>query len=98
MDSLKNGGFTNMELRNAKSEYTTYYFMGKQSTYNTAYSLGVAKLKGSVKMTTHFVDYINEVTLPQMQKVFGEYVDGINWNYLGDESIIDKDVFNRKVE
>ena len=98
MDSLKNGGFTNIELRNAKSEYTTYYFMSKQSTYNTAYSLGVAKLKGSVEMTTHFIDYINAVTLPQMQKVFGEYVDGINWNYLGDEALINKDVFNRTVQ
>lgn len=98
MDTLKNNGFTDIDLRNSKSEYTTYYFMGKQSTYNTAYSLGVAKIKGSVDMTTHFIDHIDAVTLPQMQKVFSEYVDGINWNYLGDESVIDKDVFNRKVK
>ena len=49
-------------------------------------------------MTTHFIDHIDAVTLPQMQKVFSEYANGINWNYLGDESMIDKDVFNRKVE
>jgi len=98
MDTLKNNGFTPIDLRNSKSEYTTYYFMGKQSTYNTAYSLGVAKIKGSIDMTTHFIDHIDAVTLPQMQKVFGEYVAGINWNYLGDESVIDKDVFNRKVK
>ncbi|PSK83183.1 M16 family metallopeptidase [Prolixibacter denitrificans] len=98
MDTLKNDGFTDVDLRNSKSEYTTYYFMGKQSTYNTAYSLGVAKIKGSIDMTTHFIDHIDAVTLAQMQKIFSQYVDGINWNYLGDESVIDKDVFNRKVK
>jgi len=98
MDTLKNDGFTDTDLRDSKSEYTTYYFMGKQSTYNTAYSLGVAKIKGSIDMTTHFIDHIDAVTLSQMQKVFSEYANGINWNYLGDESMIDKDVFNRKVE
>lgn len=98
MDSLKNKGFTPVDLRDAKSEYSTSVFMSKQSNNSIAYSLGAAEMKGSWKYSTEIMDRINAVTLPQLQKAFAKYAVGIKWNYLGDDSLIDKAVFDKKVE
>jgi len=92
---LRNGGFTETDLRDAKSKFATSYFMKNESTSSNALSLGIAEIKGSWKNEVTFLDKINAVTLPEMQKVFAEYADGIKWNYLGDETQADKEAFDK---
>ncbi len=46
---LRNGGFTAVELRDAKSQFATSYYMKNESTYSMAYALGAADMKGSWK-------------------------------------------------
>ena len=95
---LRDSGFTAIDLRDAKSELTTSFYMGSESTGSYANSLGVFEIKGSWKNFLNLLDKINAVTLPQMQKVFMNYADGIKWNYLGDESLADKDAFDKSVK
>jgi len=95
---LRNGGFTDIDLRDAKSKLTTAFYMGSESTGSNAIALGVNEIKGSWKNFFEFLNKTNAVTLPQMQKVFAEYADGIKWNYLGDESQADKEAFDKRVK
>lgn len=93
---LKNGGFTETDLRDAKSQFATAYFMKNESNNAIANSLGVAEIKGSWKNDEKLLDNINSVTLPQMQQVFKTYATGIKWNYLGNEKQADKAAFEAK--
>jgi predicted Zn-dependent peptidase len=92
---LRDGGFTETDLRDAKSKFATSYFMKNESSYNIAQSLGIAEIKGSWKNETTFLDKINAVTLPEMQKIFAAYAGGIRWNYLGVDTQVDKDAFDK---
>jgi predicted Zn-dependent peptidase len=95
---LRNGGFTEVELRDAKSQFATSYFMKNQSNAAIAMSLGGAEMKGTWQNETKLLDKINAVSLTQMQSVFKEYAEGIKWNYLGDESQIDQPAFDKKTQ
>lgn len=94
---LRNGGFTESQLRDAKSEYATSYYMKNESTYSISYSLGSAEMKGSWKKEEMLLEHVNAVTLKDMQQVFKEYTKGIAWNYLGDTTLADKESFAKKV-
>jgi predicted Zn-dependent peptidase len=95
---LRNGGFTATDLRDAKSQLSTSYFMRNESTSANAMALGVADIKGSWKNEISLLDKINAVTLPQMQAIFSKYADGIKWSYLGDETLADKEAFGKTVK
>jgi len=95
---LRDGGFTAVDLRDAKSKLTTAFYMNSESTGSNAIALGVNEIKGSWRNFFEFLNKTNAVTLPQLQKVFAEYADGIKWNYLGDESLADKEAFDKGVK
>lgn len=90
---LRNGGFTAVELRDAKSQFATSYFMKNESNGAIAMALGVAEIRGSWKNEEAFLERINAVTLPEMQSTFSEYTNGIQWSYLGVAAQADKDAF-----
>lgn len=92
---LRNGGFTETDLKDAKSKLMTSYFMRNESTASNARALGIAEIKGSWKNEISLLDNINAVTLPEMQHTFAQYIDGIKWSYLGDETLADKEAFGR---
>lgn len=95
---LSNGGFTAIDLRDAKSKFTTSYFMRNESTSANAMALGIAEIKGSWKNEVSLLDDINAVPLTAMQKVFAQNVQGIKWSYLGDETLADKEAFDKTVK
>jgi zinc protease len=95
---LRNNGFKEIELRDAKNQFATSYFMKNESTGAIARSLGVAEIKGTWKNEDTFLDQINAVSLSQMQQVFKDYADGIKWNYLGDAALSDKTAFEMKTK
>jgi len=94
---LHNNGFTETDLRDAKAQFATSYFMGKQSTYSMAYSLGTAEINGTWKDEETMLSDLQGVPLETVQKVFNRYATGIRWNYLGDEKLADKEAFSRPV-
>lgn len=95
---LRNNGFTAVDLRDAKSQFATSYFMKNESNSAIAYALGTAEIKGSWKNEETFLDKINAVSLPEMQSVFNDYTDGIKWSYLGDAAMADKAAFEKKTK
>lgn len=90
---LRNGGFTAIELRDAKSQFATSYFMKNESNGAIAMALGIAEIRSSWKNEESFLDKINAVTLAEMQSTFAEYTNGIQWSYLGKEAEADKEAF-----
>ena len=69
--------------------------MRNESTASNARAFGIAEIKGSWKSEISLLDNINAVTLPEMQHTFAQYIDGIKWSYLGDETLADKEAFGR---
>lgn len=92
---LRNNGFTAVELRDAKSQFATSYFMKNESNAAIAMALGAAEIRGSWRNEEIFLDRINAVQLPEMQAAFTAFANGIRWNYLGDEKQIDLDAFQK---
>lgn len=90
---LRNNGFTAVELRDAKSQFATSYFMKNESNGAIAMALGNAEIRGSWKNEEAFLDKINAVTLPEMQRTFAAYTNGIQWSYLGVAAQADKEAF-----
>lgn len=90
---LRNGGFTAVELRDAKSQFATSYFMKNESNGAIAMALGVSEIRGSWKNEEAFLDKINAVNLAELQSTFADYTNGIQWNYLGVEAQSDKEAF-----
>ncbi len=95
---LRNNGFTPTDLRDAKAQFTTYYYMSKQSTAAMASMLGVAELKHSWKTGETMLQDLQAVQLKDVQKVFNTYSDGIRWTYLGNEEQADKAAFEKTVK
>jgi predicted Zn-dependent peptidase len=95
---LRNNGFTEVDLRDAKSQFATSYFMNKQSTYSMAYSLGIAELNGSWKDEEAMLQRLQDIKLPELQQVFNKYTEGIRWNYLGDTKLADQEAFDKRVK
>lgn len=94
---LRNGGFTETQLRNAKNEFATSYYMKNESSFSIALALGASEMNGSWKKEEMLLSEVNAVTLKEMQQVFNEYTRGIEWNYLGDTKLADQESFARKV-
>lgn len=92
---LRNNGFTAVELRDAKSQFATSYFMKNESNGAIAMALGIAEIRSSWKNEETFLDQINAVTLAEMQSTFADYTNGIQWNYLGKEAEADKEAFSK---
>lgn len=94
---LRNNGFTAVDLRDAKAQFTTEYYMGNQSTGAIAGMLGVAEMNGSWKHAETMLQDLQALQVEDLQKVFNAYSNGIRWNYLGDEKLADKEAFERQV-
>lgn len=95
---LRNNGFTETELRDAKNGFATSYYMKNESNSAIAFALGTAEIKGSWKIEENLLNEINSLKLQDIQQAFNSYADGIRWNYLGDEKLADKAVFDKKVK
>lgn len=99
LNKLRNNGFTEQQLHDSKAGLTTSFFMRNESTGSVASAYGIAALRGDWHSQERLVDDINSVTLSQLQKVFNEYTaGGIQWNYLGNVSLVDAEAFNIPVK
>lgn len=82
---LKTQGFSQKEFNDSRNLFITGNYMKQESTNAMAASLGSAEVLGDWKMSEEFIDKVQKTTPADMTKIFQTYVQGINWNYLGDE-------------
>ncbi len=87
-------GFEASELKNKKGEFLTFHYMKQETNGSLAADIGRAAISpGGLEHRAKFIDMVNELTIEDMNKAFEKYTNAINWTYLGDESIVDKEVF-----
>ena len=100
VNRLKADGFSQKEFNDIRNLFITLNYMKEESTDRMATALGLADILGNWKMDQEFIGMIQKTTPADMTRVFKKYIQGINWNYLGDEkaAVAAKAAFNMKVE
>ncbi len=100
VNRLKADGFSQKEFNDIRNLFITSNYMKEESTDRMATALGLADILGNWKMDQEFIGKIQKTTPADMTRVFKKYINGINWNYLGDEKAAEaaKAAFAEKVE
>ncbi len=100
VNRLKSDGFSQKEFNDIRNLFITSNYMKEESTDRMATSLGQADILGNWKMDEEFIGKIQKTTPADMTRVFKKYINGINWNYLGNEKAAEaaKTAFDMKVE
>jgi predicted Zn-dependent peptidase len=95
INSVKNQGFTEKELKDKKEEFLTGHYSRLETNDTQSRWLGVAEITGSWKYTETFMSDVEKVTVKDINAVFNKYSNSINWMYLGKESAVSKDDFKQ---
>ncbi len=90
---IRQEGFDPQDLINKKGEFMTQFFMGNETNSSQAEAIGRYENVTSYKRMDTFIDEVNSLTVEDLNAVFRKYATNVNWTYLGDTSIVDKDVF-----
>ena len=97
---LKKDGFSQKEFTDSKNLFITSNYMKEESSGAIASSLGTAEVLGDWKMSEDFINKVQKTTPDDVTDIFRKYVNGINWNYLGDEKAAEeaKPAFDMQVK
>lgn len=99
INKLRTVGFSEKELTDKKAGFLTRHFMREESGGSQAITLALAELSGlGWKNTQTYLDKVNALTIKDINKAFKKYSSkGIDWTYLGDDTIIDETVFTQEI-
>jgi len=98
INKLRTEGFTEKELKDKKAGFLTQYFMQQESGASQATTLARAETSGlGWKKVGTYLDKVNSLQLDDLNKAFKKYATGVQWTYLGDDSIIDDTVFTQEL-
>ncbi len=89
LKKVKKEGFTENELRDAKSGFITSNYMKEESTSAIAASLGNAEIVSTWKMVEEMPGKVAKVTLKEVNDSL-KPIKGIKWTYLGDKKLMDE--------
>ena len=95
INSVKNNGFTEKELKDKKEEFLTNHYTKLETNGSQTYAIGVAEIAGNWKITETFMSDVDKATITEVNNVFKKYSNSINWMYLGKESAVTKDDFKQ---
>jgi len=97
VDSIKQYGFTESELKNEKTGYLTGLYYRDETNQAQANSLASNEVvHGDWKRSIKIKDDINKVTLPQLNSVFKKYFNNISWVYQGDPKKVNPVFYTQK--
>lgn len=91
-------GFDAQDLINKKGEFLTQFYMQNETNSSQAESLGKYENVSSYKRLDSFMEEVNSLTVEDLNDVFRKYATNVNWTYLGDTSLVDKEVFMAPLE
>lgn len=97
---LQKEGFSQKEFSEMRDLFITRNYMRQQSTDAMASTLGSSEILGNWKMPEEFINKVRATTPAELTEAFRKYVNGINWNYLGDAGEVDsvKTIFKTSVQ
>jgi len=98
INKLRTEGFTEKELKDKKAGFLTQHFMRQESGARQAATLAGAEISGvGWKQTDTYLDKVNSLTIDDLNKAFKKYAKGVQWTYLGDDTLIDETVFTQEL-
>lgn len=90
-------GFDAADLENKKGEFLTQYYMGQETNSSQVDLLGRYENACGWKRTESFMDEVYALSVDDLNKVFKKHITNVSWTYLGDTSIVDKEVFLKPI-
>jgi len=99
INKLRTVGFSEKELKDKKAGFLTRHFMQEESGGSQAMTLALAELSGlGWENTKTYLDDVNALTVKDINQAFKKYSSkGVDWTYLGDDTIIDETVFTQEI-
>jgi len=99
INKLRTVGFSAKELKDKKAGFLTRHFMQEESGGSQARTLALAELSGlGWENTKTYLDDVNALTVKDINQAFKKYSSkGIDWTYLGDDTILDEAVFTQEI-
>ncbi len=99
INKLRTVGFSEKELKDKKAGFLTRHFMREESGGSQAMTLALAEMSGlGWENTKTYLDDVNALTIKDLNQAFKKYSSkGIDWTYLGDDTIIDESVFTQAI-
>lgn len=95
---IRKDGFSEKELQDKKEKYLTGYYMNLETNSALNGTLGKNENLGSWKEALNVLEQVNNLTLQELNNVFGKYTRAIHWVYLGDTSAFDDKVFLQSLD
>jgi zinc protease len=97
IDTIKQKGFTEAELKNEKTGYLTGIYYRDETNQAQAASMAANEvLHGDWKRSIKIKEDINKVTLEQMNSVFKKYFNNITWVYQGNPKKVNPILYTQK--
>ena len=83
VDSARENGFTEKELRDKKQTFLTSNYMKLETSDAQAGALGRSEMIGNYQFDDKFTDKVTTANLKEINDVFKKYTNAIKWVYLG---------------
>jgi zinc protease len=84
---IRSGKYSQNYLDALKKDHRNIYYRHQESASSIVEDLGEAEALGGYMLEEDMVENFNKVTLQNMKDVFGKYLKGAIWVYLGDENV-----------
>jgi len=98
INKLRTDGFSEKELKDKKAGFLTQHFMRQESGSRQVGTLASAEISGvGWENTATYLDKVNSLTTADLNNAFKKYANGVQWTYLGDDTIIDETVFTQEL-
>ena len=96
-DKIKKEGFTEGELKDQKVGYLTGVYYRQETNDAQANSLANNEvLHNNWRRSVKIKDDIKKVTLQDLNRVFGKYMNNITWSYQGDPKKVNPVFYTQK--
>jgi zinc protease len=97
IDKIKTEGFTEGELKDQKVGYLTGVYYRQETNDAQANSLANNEvLHNNWRRSVKIKDDIKKVTLSDINRVFGKYMNNITWSYQGDPKKVNATYYTQK--
>jgi zinc protease len=97
IDKIKKEGFTEGELKDQKVGYLTGVYYRQETNDAQANSLANNEvLHNNWRRSVKIKDDIKKVTLQDINRVFGKYMNNITWSYQGDPKKVNATYYTQK--
>ena len=93
INKIKTDGFTEQELKDIKQTFLTYHYMKLETSSSQSMDLGQAELFGDWTIAEKLNEGVNNVTMKDLNRVFDQYTNAIQWTYLGKQNMVKEENF-----